>query len=243
MKQLLFAALLSTCTLSAIAAAPHHAPWTYESPAWGDLDAEYATCKLGKEQSPIDIRGALPGGFKPIHFAYAAGSAKVLNNGHTIAVRPESGSKAHLPSGDYELIQFHFHTPSEEVIDGKTYPMVAHMVHMNSTGQFAVVAVLFEEGGANPIIEQVFSSMPAHGAEPVKLAGTLNPEALLPKDRTYFAYTGSLTTPPCSEGVLWHVIKQPVGISAAQIAAFKALYPMNARPVQPLNGRTIGLSQ
>ena len=206
---------------------------------WGDMQSEFATCKLGKEQSPIDIRGAAKAELPAIGFGYTAGNAEVVNNGHTIQVNLAAGGTVKLASGDYKLLQFHFHTPSEEKIRGKAYPLVAHMVHRNDEGKLAVVAVLFKQGKENAMLSKVFAAMPAKAEEKAELPGGLNPADLLPAQTGYYAYIGSLTTPPCSEGVRWQVLKQPVEMSKAQIAAFRKLYPMNARPVQPVNGRSV----
>ena len=206
---------------------------------WGDLEKDFATCKIGKAQSPIDIHGAVKASLPAIGFHYADSPAEVTNNGHSIQVNLSNGGTADLPSGTYKLVQFHFHAPSEEKVNGHNYPMVAHLVHQNDAGQLAVVAVLFKEGKANPALAKVFAVMPAKEGEKVALEGGANATDLLPAAQSYYAYTGSLTTPPCSEGVHWQVLKQPVELSKEQLAAFRKLYPMNARPVQALNGRKV----
>lgn len=209
--------------------------------AWGDLEPGFATCKLGRLQSPIDIRRAeakkapLP----TLGFAYAPGPAEVVNNGHSIQVNLPAGGTATLADGESTLQQFHFHTPSEEKIDGRAFPLVAHLVHRNAQGKLGVVAVLFKQGRKNTALQPVFARMPARAGQQRMLAAPLNPMDMLPADRGYYRFTGSLTTPPCSEEVAWHVLKQPVEISRAQLDAFRKLYRMNARPVQPLNGRTV----
>jgi carbonic anhydrase len=144
----------------------------------------------------------------------------------------------------YRLLQFHFHTPSEEQLNFKRFPMVAHLVHKNSEGQLAVVAVLLDEGLANPLIDKVWTYMPLDNGDRVRMpAGLLNLSELLPTDQRYYQFMGSLTTPPCSEGVLWMVLKQPVTLSKAQFKLFTQLYPNNARPVQPINGRAVREAQ
>jgi len=221
-------------------AAPH---WGYAGHAgadkWGDLQSDYATCKLGKEQSPIDIRGAQKADLPAIGFAYTPSPAEVVNNGHTVQVNLKGGGNATLPTGGYQLLQFHFHTPSEEKIAGQVYPLVAHLVHRNAEGKLAVVAVLFKEGRENAALASVFAAMPAKAEQSAPLKADFNVSDLLPKEQGYYAFVGSLTTPPCSEGVRWQVLKQPVEISKAQLAAFRKLYPMNARPVQPLGSRVV----
>lgn len=219
------------------------AHWDYSGHAdpahWGELEPGYAACKLGHEQSPIDIRGAKAANLPALGFNYGGSRAEVINNGHTIQVNLAAGGSVKLSSGDYKLLQFHFHTPSEEKIEGTAYPLVAHMVHKNSAGKLAVVAVLFQEGKENPVLAKVFQAMPAKAGDKAELAAALNPADLLPAKTDYFAFMGSLTTPPCSEGVYWQVLKTPVEMSREQLATFRKLYPMNARPVQPLNGRTL----
>jgi carbonic anhydrase len=223
---------------------PH---WEYKGKAgathWGDLEQDYASCKLGKEQSPIDIHGAKKAKLDPIGFHYTAGDAEVVNNGHTVQVNLAAGGTINLSDGEYKLLQFHFHTPSEEKINGKNYPLVAHLVHKNAAGNLAVVAVLFKVGKENAALKQVFASLPAKAGDKQPLEGGIDLTSVLPSEQGYYAFKGSLTTPPCSEGVRWQVLKTVSEISAKQLATFKKLYPMNARPVQPLNGREIQVSE
>jgi carbonic anhydrase len=226
------------------AAHPH---WSYQGNAdpahWADLDQANAACKLSKEQSPINIeeRHARRASLAALDFHYVAGPAEVLDNGHTVQVTPSSGNV--LEAGDEvaNLVQFHFHTPSEEQINGVHYPMVAHFVHKNADGKLSVVAVLFKEGRQNQALAPVFDALPAEG-KPARLVN-FNPADVLPADRAYFKFMGSLTTPPCSDGVRWQVLKHPVELSKKQIAAFRKRYKMNARPVQPLNGRMVEVSE
>ena len=223
-----------------------HAHWEYQGKAgtahWGELEQDFAACKLGKAQSPIDIHGARPGTPAPIGFSYAASAADIVNNGHTVQVNLANGGLVHLASGDYKLVQFHFHTPSEETVNGKHYPLVAHMVHRNDAGELAVVAVLFRQGHENAALKPLFAGLPMHAGDTHPVAGDVDAAALLPAGHAYYAYMGSLTTPPCSEGVHWQILKQPVEISKGQLAAFHKLYRMNARPVQPLNGRVVEIT-
>lgn len=244
---------LTAAIVSLIAAAPAfagggHAHWGYEghhgATHWGDMEEGFKTCRLGRQQSPIDIesKAVEKADLKPIGFAYAAGTAEVVNNGHTVQVNLLAGGSANFEGGDHQLLQFHFHTPSEEKIDGKAYPLVAHFVHKNAEGKLAVVAVLFKLGRENAALKPVFGQLPAKEGESLKLE-SLDPAAVLPADRAYYAFMGSLTTPPCSEEVRWQVLKTPVEISPGQLAAFQKLYKMNARPVQPLHGRKVQASQ
>ncbi|MBJ7313233.1 carbonic anhydrase [Rugamonas sp. CCM 8940] len=255
MKQSIIPATLAICALAYAhptlsADKPHDAKpahWSYSGhgdPAhWSELQPDFASCKLGKEQSPIDIRDAAKAELPALGFSYAAGRAEVVNNGHTIQVNVGDGNSAKLGGADYKLLQFHFHTPSEEKVNGKAYPLVAHMVHKNAEGKLAVVAVLFSEGKENPLLKKVFAKMPRQADGKAELAEPLNPADLLPAAQGYYAFMGSLTTPPCSEGVRWQVLKQPLEISKDQLATFRKLYPMNARPVQALNGRSLQQSQ
>lgn len=223
--------------------APH---WQYAGPEgaahWGKLDESYKTCSLGKHQSPIDIQTKdvkAAGDLAPLDFQYTPGNVEVVNTGHAIQANTESGGGVTIDGKAYKLAQFHFHTPSEEKINGKPAAMVAHLVHKDEQGKLAVVAVLFRVGKENAALKPVLADLPAgHGAK-AAVATPFDAGALLPAKRNYYAFTGSLTTPPCSEEVTWRVLKQPVELSKAQLAAVKKLYPMNARPVQPLNGRVV----
>ena len=237
----LAAILLATSCLSYAAGQTH---WEYEGHGgtehWGDLDPAFTTCKTGKEQSPINITTAKKSAdLKPIAFAYTPSAAEVVNNGHTIQVNLTNGGSIKLGQDEFKLLQFHFHTPSEEQIDGKSFPLVAHLVHKSADGQLAVVAVLFTLGKENAALKNVFNTIPAQGGTSKPLAGNFNASDLLPQDQAYYAFKGSLTTPPCSEGVRWQVLKQTQDISVEQFAAFKGPYPLNARPVQPLHGRKV----
>jgi carbonic anhydrase len=235
-----FAATAFAAGFAVAAEAPHFKYSGEHGPShWGDLEAEFAACKTGKDQSPIDIRKAVKAPLPPIGFHYANGAAEVVNNGHSIQVNLAGGGTVDLASGTYKIVQFHFHAPSEEKVDGHAYAMVAHLVHSDDAGKLAVVAVLFKEGKANPTLAKVFAVMPSKEGGKVALEGGINPADLLPARQDYYAYMGSLTTPPCSEGVRWQILKQPMELSKEQLAAFRKLYPMNARPVQPLNGRKV----
>ena len=207
---------------------------------WGKLDKEFATCKLGKNQSPIDIRGAKAADLPAIRFDYKPSPLRVIDNGHTIQVNYAPGSSIEVGSSRYELLQFHFHKPSEEKVEGKAYPMVAHLVHKDSDGKLAVVAVLLDKGGANPVIATIWKNLPKEKDKESDVENVVvDAGNLLPADKGYYAFEGSLTTPPCSEGVKWMVLKTPVTITQAEIAEFGKHYPMNARPTQPLHGRSI----
>jgi carbonic anhydrase len=226
-------------------------PWSYEGafgPAhWADLDPAYAVCKSGKEQSPINIRQAQRATLPPIKFEYKSRPLKIINNGYT-AVRvnyaPGNGNFLTVADTRYELRQFHFHRPSEEYVNGKPYDMVVHFMLEDSSGKIAGVAVFLKAGSANATIQRLWQHMPNTPGKEQEVAGVeVNPADLLPRDTAYYTYIGSLTAPPCTEGVTWFVLKTPVEISAEQIAAFARLYPHDVRPPQPLNGRIVKESQ
>lgn len=246
---ILIAATIGASFVTSTACGGNDAHWTYQGHAgaahWADLDQDFLTCKIGKNQSPINIeaRKVKAGALKPINFIYPDTDVELVNNGHTIQVNLKQAGKASFAGLDYAPVQFHFHTPSEERINGKTYPMVAHIVHKDDEGKLAVVAVLFKQGKYNTVMKQIFDNLPQKAGASSKLEAPFNLKAMLPSDRAYYKFTGSLTTPPCSEEVSWHVLKMPVELSASQIAAFRKLYAMNARPVQPLNGRVVELSR
>jgi carbonic anhydrase len=221
-------------------------PWSYEGARgaehWGDLDPDYAACRDGKEQSPIDIRSAEKADLPAIRFEYKSGPLNIINNGYT-AVRVDylhSGNFLVVGDKRYELKQFHFHRPSEEYIHGKPYDMVLHLMHRDSDGKVAGVAVLLKAGSPNATIQQLWKFMPKTAGKLEEIPGVeVNPANLLPHNTGYYIYQGSQTAPPCTEGVTWFVLKTPMEISAEQIDAFAKLYPHDVRPVQPLNGRIV----
>jgi carbonic anhydrase len=220
--------------------------WAYEGEngpaAWGKLKPEFSVCASGKRQSPINIEegSTLQGPAEPVQFNYTPSNGTVVNNGHTIQVDVQGDNSITVRGSRYRLLQFHFHTPSEEAINYRRFAMVAHLVHKNDEGQLAVVAVLLDVGGANQLVDKVWTYMPLDAGDRVRMPReVLNMNELLPSDQRYYQFMGSLTTPPCSEGVLWMVLKQPMTISRNQMRLFTQLYPNNARPVQPVNGRTV----
>jgi len=246
MKRKLALALI--CSLFASQAWAVGSHWEYEGEygptKWASMEPNFKTCGIGKRQSPINIetRDAEKGGLRPIVFSYIPGPAEILNNGHTIQINlPNSGS-ARFDGLEYKLVQFHFHTPSEEKIDSMASHMVVHLVHKAGDNKLAVVGVLFKLGKENAALKPIFDNLPPKETMTRPL-NVFNPADLIPADPIYYGYTGSLTTPPCSEDVKWHVMKKPIEISYAQLAAFKKLYKMNARPIQPLNGRRVQVLQ
>lgn len=223
-----------------------HPHWSYRgedgADKWGELSREFAACKLGKEQSPIDInsRRAVKAKLEKIAFHYAPSHLSIQNNGHTIQVDYDKGSHIAVGKDRYDLVQFHFHTPSEEEIDGREFEMVAHLVHRSAAGKLAVVAVLFDRGPENAFLKSFWDRLPADVGHPrTDPRVSIRVADLLPADRAYYTFSGSLTTPPCSEGVRWFVLKNPVTLSKEQKAEFKKFHALNNRPVQPLGGRIV----
>ena len=228
------------------AAAPAAAHWGYEGAhgpqAWAQMKPEFGTCANGKRQSPIHIEdnATLQGPAEPLQINYLPSGGTVVNNGHTIQVDVAGENTLTVRGSTYKLIQFHAHHPAEERVNNKSFSMVIHLVHRSNEGKLAVVAVLLDPGQANPFIQKVWTHMPLDVMDKVRMpAEYLNLTELLPLDRRYYQFMGSLTTPPCTEGVLWMVLKQPVTLSREQLRVFAQLFPNNARPVQPLQGRVV----
>ncbi|MBF0304596.1 MAG: carbonic anhydrase family protein [Alphaproteobacteria bacterium] len=220
------------------------ASWSYEGhggPAeWAKISTDFAACE-GKDQSPIDIKNPIPARLGEIKVSYRPQSLAVINNGHTIQVNFKPGNSMEFEGETFDLVQYHFHTPSEHAFDGKRSPMEAHLVHKGATsGKLAVLGVMMVPGKPNDTIEAIWNAMPTEaGPEKEVAEALLNPQALLPANQSYFRYEGSLTTPPCSEVVKWINLKQPIEVSQAQLDRFAKLFPMNARPLQPVNRRFI----
>lgn len=231
--------------------------WTYEGATgadhWSELDPEFAACNAGKEQSPIDISVAEKANLQTLQFNYTSGPLKYLiNNGYTIRVNyhdaPGIGNFLLVGNTRYQLTQFHFHRPSEEYVHGKPYDMEVHLMHQSSDGKIAGVVVFLKAGRANATIQRLWDEMARTEGQNMnkeqEIAGVeVNPAGLLPRDAGYYMYMGSLTAPPCTEGVAWFVLKTPVEVSTGQINAFAKLYPHDVRPIQPLNGRVVRQSQ
>lgn len=218
--------------------------WDYKKehgPAhWGELKPEFATCQSGHHQSPIDIDRTEKADLPPIQFHYGASPLRIVDNGHTIQVNYEPGSSIRVGDREYVLKQFHFHQPSEERVRGRRHGMSLHLVHADPGGQLAVVAVLLDAGTENPLVHTLWSNLPKEEGKEVRRDGVLIRAAdLLPPDRGYYTFEGSLTTPPCTENVTWLVLKQPVTLSTAEIAQFSERYPDDARPTQPLYDRIV----
>lgn len=238
----LFLLLLCGC-----ATAPERhgkAHWGYHGktgPAhWGDLSPDYVLAKTGKQQSPIDIAGARKAKGSPLNFGYKATALNIVNNGHAIQANCDNGSTVQADGARYYLKQFHFHSLSENTVDGKHFAMECHLVHLDKGGNIAVVGIFFTTGAENKFLAQFWDRMPKKAGQEVGDEKVqLKIADILPADKSCYAFAGSLTTPPCTEGVRWYVFSQPVEMSADQLKAFQKLYKDNYRPVQPLNERRI----
>jgi carbonic anhydrase len=235
---------LAEAAAAAAAAAPRHGTyWSYEGesgPAnWSRINSDWAACSAGHRQTPIDIRDGIKVDLEPITFDYHPSSFNEIDNGHTIQVTVGGGNFITVGNQSYELQQFHFHRPSEERINGRGTEMVIHLVHKSVEGKIAIVAVLLERGQANDVIQSVWNNLPLEKNSLVAPSSVLDLKQLLPQRREYYTFMGSLSEPPCTEGVLYLVLKQPMQASPAQMALFSRLYPLNARPVQQSYGRMI----
>lgn len=235
----LFLLSLFSITTITLAATIH---WTYSGESgpenWGDLDPSFVLCKDGTSQSPIDLTNATSTELEDHRIVYRDTPLVIINNGHTIQVDYSGNSYMRLDKERYRLLQFHFHTPSEHTKDGQAYPMEAHLVHMNDNGQLAVIGVHMKVGDTNRFLEDIWANMPSEEGE-IEVDKEINVKDFLPDEDGHYNYSGSLTTPPCSEGVNWIVLHKAVEISLQQLQAFQAIFPMNARPVQPLNDRVL----
>jgi carbonic anhydrase len=208
---------------------------------WGQLADEWARCSSGTEQSPVDISKARESErLSDIRFNWRATPLVVRNNGHTLQVNYEAGSSIRVNGVTYNLLQFHFHAPSEHTVGGESTPMEVHMVHVSDQGVLAVVGVMLKEGRQSPVVQRVLENAPPEGEQITVGGARVSAASFLPENRDYWTYPGSLTTPPCSEGVRWHVIKERTSVSHEQAEEFEHLFHgSTARPVQPLNSRTI----
>jgi carbonic anhydrase len=234
------AALFAVCMPLAAGDAPH---WTYSGETgpdrWAELGPQFSAC-AGKNQAPIDLAHPIDAKLKPIAFSYKAGGSEMLNNGHTVQVNYVAGSSITVDGVQFDLKQFHFHSPSENHVNGKSFVMEAHLVHADKDGNLAVVALLFNEGLENKALAKIWSSIPKKAGDKVPLAAPFAVAELLPSSHDYFRFNGSLTTPPCTEGVRWLVMKKPLLASKAQVEAFAhAIHHPNNRPIQPVNARPV----
>jgi carbonic anhydrase len=246
MKKLSFvAAIPAAFVLASITASGgEKIHWGYsgdEGPEnWGQLAPEFALCSTGKNQSPIDLAGFIEADLSPIDFRYTTWATEILNNGHTVQVNFAEGSSISLAGHAFALKQFHFHAPSENQIDGQSFPMEVHLVHADKDGHLAVVAVVLVEGMSSEAIAKLWKQMPKEAGDKHLLSTKISASELLPGNKDYYRFNGSLTTPPCTEGVWWLVMKDPVAVSKEQIETFShVMHHANNRPVQSVNARPV----
>ncbi len=244
MKKIVISLIGAAILVSGAAYGSGKVHWGYSGHSgpkqWGELDKKFASCSEGKNQSPINLTGFVEADLEAIKFNYRTLVTEILNNGHTIQANYAKGSAISIDGKAFELKQFHFHSPSENHINGKSFPMEAHLVHADKDGNLAVVAVMFTEGGSNRLIASLWKKMPEKTGDKHAVGLDINAMELLPKDKAYYRFNGSLTTPPCTEGVRWFVMKQPVAISEQQVKAFEqVVHRGNNRPVQSVNARPV----
>ena len=243
MQKKYLACAIASLFVSTSALAGGH--WGYEGAEgpehWGELEPQFAACAQGKAQTPIDIKNEIEAArTEVIRFNYTAAASEILNNGHTVQANIPAGNTIVVDGVEFQLKQFHFHTPSENAVHGKRAAMELHLVHADKDGNLAVVAVMIEEGQANAVLAKLWQEMPKQAGDKQALKAQVNPGALLPQNPHYYRFDGSLTTPPCSEGVRWLVMKEPISASRAQVEAFaKVVHEHNARPLQPVNARVV----
>jgi carbonic anhydrase len=235
--------LCPLCSRAGLAAEVVH--WSYEGGAgpdhWGSLAKDNAACSVGGQQSPVDIVAATEAKLPELKLAWRKEGGRIVNNGHTIQVNVRTGSTMSLGDDIYELVQFHFHGPSEHLVEGRHSPMEVHFVHRKQSGGLGVVGVLLDAGAQNAAFSAIAAAFPEHEGEAEAPAGA-DPNGFLPPSLKYWRYEGSLTTPPCTEVVDWIVLTEPVKVAETDVAKFAALFPMNARPPQPINRRFILLA-
>lgn len=237
--------LLASLALSTTAQeGGHPRHWGYAGEVgpehWAELESDFGECNSGRNQSPIDLNHFIEAELPKIAFSYQPGGHQVTNNGHAIQVDYSPGSKITVDGMDFALKQFHFHSPSENTVKTKSFPMEAHFVHADAKGNLAVVALMFEQGASNKLLEQVWPQVPKSENGKAALATPVSAADLLHANRDYYRYEGSLTTPPCSEGVRWFVLKRPAKASAEQLALVQlVLGHPNNRPVQPVGARVV----
>jgi carbonic anhydrase len=234
-----------TATKPADAKKGEHKPhWTYEGKEgpenWAKLSPEFSTCEAGRNQSPINIEDSIHAAIKPLKAIQKFPAKDIFNNGHTVQINFKEGNMLALDNAAFQMKQVHFHAPSENTIHGKSFPLEAHFVHADAKGNLAVIGVMFTEGKANPALAKLWEQLPEEEGEPIILKNRVMPSEFMPDNKSYYRFSGSLTTPPCSEGVRWLLMKNPITASKEQIEAFKkAAHHSNNRPVQALNGRVI----
>lgn len=228
-----------------LAFAGEGAHWSYSGHGgpeqWGELSKDYAICGSGKNQSPINLTGMIEAELEPIQIDYKKVPLEIENNGHTIKVGYTEGSTIKIDGRTFKLLQFHFHTPSENLIEGKSFPMEAHLVHADKDGNLAVIGVMFEEGKDNSSLGEIWKRMPAEAGKTNTASNvSVNVMNMLPENKDYYRFNGSLTTPPCTEGVRWLVLKNSVEASKEQIDKYHhVMHHDTNRPVQPVYARPV----
>ena len=243
---MIFKRLASATILSLLPAtfAGGDTPWSYHGEngpqRWGALDPCFAVCATGRNQSPIDVTGAIEAKLPPIVFTDGSRATEILHNGYTVQVGFAAGSSIALDGRTFELLQLHFHAPSENHVGGRSFPMEGHFVHSDAVGNLAVVGVMFEMGETNLALARLWAQLPQEEGEVHELEADFKPGDLRPAPADYFRFSGSLTTPPCTEGVRWLLLKEAVPVSGKQVKAFEAvLHHPNNRPLQPVGARPV----
>lgn len=241
LKVLIAALMVTSFTCVAAEHAPH---WGYEGQSapenWGKLSPDFSACENGKNQSPVNIDHAFKTNHEPLKLSFKSGNQQIINNGHTIQINVNQDNTLELDNEKFVLQQFHFHSPSENQIHGKSYPLEAHFVYKNKEGELTVVALMFNQGKTNAELAKAWQQIPTNANSSATLDQSVDIKALLPNKLDYYRFSGSLTTPPCTEGVRWIVLEQQGNASAEQIEKFHSImHHDNNRPVQPLHGRVI----
>ena len=237
-------ALTAVLAFSAGSALANEQQWAYDGEAgpahWANVDPSFAGCAHGVNQSPVNLTGFIEAEMAPLEFIYTGLATEIGNNGHTIQVNYAAGSTMKVAGRTYMLRQFDFHSPSEHQINGEYFPMEAQFLHADYDGNLAIVSVMFTVGEENAGMKKLWRQMPTEEGTKAGLYSQVRAEELMPADRDYYRYNGSLTTPPCSEGVTWIVMKNPVTLSEAQLKQFtEVMGQSNNRPVQATNARPV----
>lgn len=237
------ALVLGIGLLAAAGSSSEGVHWTYSGERgpdhWAELSPDFKACGIGRHQSPIDIVDPVAAELGPIRLEYLGQTSTVTNNGHTLQVAVPPGSALVAEGQRFELLQFHLHSPSEHHIDGEAFPLELHLVHQNAAGDLAVVGILFREGPANEPVNAIVDAAPEKPGEQFPMLMDLGKIDFSPDRLAYFRYSGSLTTPPCSEGVRWFVLQEPRTVSPEQVERFVELIGEDARGPQPLNARKV----
>ena len=235
--------LICCASAGATACATPAPPWTYageQGPtAWARIDPAYAACATGKSQSPVNIVEVLPRDLPNLAFRYGGAALRLTNNGRTVAQTFDPGHSVNLGNMQYQLQSLQLHNPSEHRAAGRVFPMELQLLHKSAQGHLLVIAVMVKEGPASPALSAIINKAPTQPGEVYESAEAISLTQLLPQQRTYMRYSGSLTSPPCWENVMWVVLTEPITVPKAQIAAFARILPNNVRPLAPLGRRTV----